>query len=356
VDILWYPTDLPPLPEGVYSCINSRDWDSEPWVELAVGELPTDAVERVYINRWRRPALALGQHICHPEWLMDGEPWPSALPPTEYLQGHIPKCCVDCMCCETIKCETEPVNGEEAAQYTYYPGKANEATDYTPYYQMMVAEQADGVMVNTPQLKMMWRPGGMADLARYERSMQYGPNPLFNWSEERFIVTPETEFRHRLDMNGELLDYTIDGVEFQLQVTAVAGKGVLQGTNLKIDSSLLPPLAPAHDHATIVATGTGPGNAAAMTTQTATIDPVASPHLSGILLPPAASGYAWVGVVNESPTKTFRAYAIGGEFGGPPMTPPPDKPLDIPPQSFVMFVRAGSTVWLRVLIVPLTSP
>lgn len=349
VDLVWYITDLPPVGDGQEYVINSRDWDSEPWAELAVGELPTDAVERKYNNRWNRPALAMGQHVCHPEWLADGEPWPTMLPDTEYLQDYIPKCCVQPMCCEIQECEKTTLNGDDAGNFQIYPIPAKDADGETPNFQIVVAKKGDSVVDDTPNFQMLWKPQGDDESPNFQIIRQWGPNPLFRWEEEQFQIVPgNTEFKRRRDSSGEQWEYKIDGVSFSLLFTMLSGQGVISGSNVRLDSSLVPPAAPEYTHAVIEATGTGPGDAALMTTQTAEIL-VTSANNAGVTLPNQSSGYGWCALLNESPTKTFRAYAIAGEGIAPPIGPPPTPFINLPPRTYNLFFRARSLMWFRVL-------
>jgi len=91
VDLKWYRTELPFLPGE--SIINSRDWDSEPYLELPVGEVPKWSDPRTYNGAWDRLPGANGAHICHPEWFPTGEPWPVTLPVTDYTPAGVPLCC-----------------------------------------------------------------------------------------------------------------------------------------------------------------------------------------------------------------------------------------------------------------------
>lgn len=91
VDIVWFLTDLPPL-DG--EClVNSRDLDPEPWRDRVIGEVPTYSDRRKFNGRWQKPDGFFGQHVCHQDWLSDGEPWPTELPDTIYGEDGTPACC-----------------------------------------------------------------------------------------------------------------------------------------------------------------------------------------------------------------------------------------------------------------------
>lgn len=91
VDIVWYLTDLPPI-DGA-SLVNSRDLDPFPYLDRVIGEVPTHTDRRAFNNRWAKPLGLFGKHICHPEWLATGEPWPTELPDTVYNTEGVPHCC-----------------------------------------------------------------------------------------------------------------------------------------------------------------------------------------------------------------------------------------------------------------------
>jgi len=93
VDLVWYRTDLPFL--TTESVINSRDWDSDPYLELRVGEVPTWSDPRAYNGNWNQLPGAQGGHICNAEWFNNGEPWPVTLPNQVYSPDGVPLgCCV----------------------------------------------------------------------------------------------------------------------------------------------------------------------------------------------------------------------------------------------------------------------
>lgn len=92
VRLRWMYTDQPFLPLGTHCVLINRIWDEDQSSDLEVGQLPPDEADYVQDNRWVLPAFALGGHICHPEWLQVGEPWPTSLPDTVY-QDSVPVCC-----------------------------------------------------------------------------------------------------------------------------------------------------------------------------------------------------------------------------------------------------------------------
>lgn len=72
----------------------NRIWDEDQISDLEVGQLPPEEADYVQDDRWVLPQeLQAGRHICHPEWLTVGEPWPSSLPNTVYNFNGVPQCC-----------------------------------------------------------------------------------------------------------------------------------------------------------------------------------------------------------------------------------------------------------------------
>jgi len=93
VRLRWMYTDLPFLPVGTGCVINNRVWNDDQDSDLEVGQLPRVECDFVQDARWVLPFWVQGGHICRPDWLVTGEPWPNALPPTNYTPTGIPFCC-----------------------------------------------------------------------------------------------------------------------------------------------------------------------------------------------------------------------------------------------------------------------
>lgn len=87
----WYFTNLPFLPGE--TVINNRVFDSDPYLERPVGELPEWSKEYKQDGARPSPSGLTGTHQCHPEWFKTGEPWPTTLPDTVYAPDGIPTCC-----------------------------------------------------------------------------------------------------------------------------------------------------------------------------------------------------------------------------------------------------------------------
>jgi hypothetical protein len=93
VRLRWMRTTQKFLPVGTQCVIMNRIWDEDQSSDLSVGQLPLVKSHYVQDARWVLPAALRPGHICHPEWLATGEPWPNDLPPTEYGPSGIPTCC-----------------------------------------------------------------------------------------------------------------------------------------------------------------------------------------------------------------------------------------------------------------------
>jgi hypothetical protein len=71
----------------------NRIWDQDQIADLTVGMFPTGQNNYQQDARWVLPADLAPGHICHPEWLATGEPYPNDLPPTVYDPDGWPQCC-----------------------------------------------------------------------------------------------------------------------------------------------------------------------------------------------------------------------------------------------------------------------
>jgi hypothetical protein len=89
----WVFTDQPFLPVGSLCVFMNRIWDQDQIADLTVGMLPTGQNNYVQDARWVLPADLAAGHVCHPEWLATGEPYPNDLPPTVYDADGWPQCC-----------------------------------------------------------------------------------------------------------------------------------------------------------------------------------------------------------------------------------------------------------------------
>lgn len=96
VRLRWMFTDQPFLPIDSQCVIMNRIWDQDQVSELSVGQLPVLQSRYKQDARWVLTPLVIAGHMCHPEWLSTGEPWPvpSTLPPVVVGPPYwIPACC-----------------------------------------------------------------------------------------------------------------------------------------------------------------------------------------------------------------------------------------------------------------------
>lgn len=91
VKLQWYVTVLPFLTGEVE--INNRIFDDDKDVDRPLGELPVKRNAYKFGGRSTPIPGLTGNHICHREWMIGGEPWPNDLPDQEYDQYEIPTCC-----------------------------------------------------------------------------------------------------------------------------------------------------------------------------------------------------------------------------------------------------------------------
>lgn len=95
----------PAAPNAEYlpvpSCINSRNWDANPWRELDVGEI-SDTAKFEYTT----PIPGSGQgHYCGtPDQWLNGDVYDPSLPPVTYNPQNLPACC------EPVSIESEQVD------------------------------------------------------------------------------------------------------------------------------------------------------------------------------------------------------------------------------------------------------
>lgn len=227
-----------------------------------MGEVPAWRGEYKFIPRFSRPAFALGTHLCHPEWFDSGEP-PNDLPPTTYLAGWIPTCCV--MPCEFEACTSNPVNGQPASQFILYPIAATSADATTPAFQLQQAEAGSTVGGNWPQETFSWFPSGTGSASAFDWTMLAQPDGTPFSSVRQFTIDANNNFTETQDASGWAFGSTQSGAAFEIRLRDVAGVGQLTGSNLKVDPSLLPPLPYPSTLATpVAASGSTQANAKAI--------------------------------------------------------------------------------------------
>ena len=89
----WMFTHLPFLALGTNCVMGNRIWNGDTATVYDVGMFPPASANYVQDARWVLPKNFHPTHICNPEWLSTGEPWPNDLPPTLYDDYQIPLCC-----------------------------------------------------------------------------------------------------------------------------------------------------------------------------------------------------------------------------------------------------------------------
>lgn len=309
VQIQWYQTDLPPIPPDTTTVINNRDFDPEGYTELSVGELSTIDAPRDFNNRWSRPPLLMGEHICHAEWFPIGEPYPTDLPPTTYLEGWIPTCCVPDMGCEFEKCTKEPVNSQPASQHTQYPIKAVDADESTPALQFQVASALDIGGGNWPGMQIRYFPNGTGSAPSYVESDLTSVSGVPYSHTQQYAIDADNNFTKRLDASGQTWEQDSGGVNFTMKLRALGSEGQLTGTNLKIDPALLPSGIFYPGQETIVAAGSTQGTATPITQSSVVVS--SSVITQGVILP-AKTG-AVVYVYPQTNADRWRVYPPVGE-------------------------------------------
>lgn len=299
VRLRWVYTDQPFLPVGTQSVVNNRIWDFDHDSDLSVGQEPIEESDFDQDARLRLPALAFSGHMCHPEWFATGEPWPvpSTLPPTKYLAGWIPECCV--VCCEFVDCLDEPVNGGPASELRQYAIPAKDATPTTPFLEHTVANV---VVPTVPPLKgytISYNPlGTMGPFT--QRTTHLVNNlgvPVSTVTE--FIIDDENFATRTLDANGLTETVAVGGSAAGLTLFVVGGVGELGGFNIKLASSLLPDSVTPRTTTAYAAAGTTQATATAITTTGAQLTATATTQ--GAIVPLAtATGNRILSVVHLS--------------------------------------------------------
>lgn len=234
----WFVTDRPFI-SGV-TLINSREYSQDKISEYTVGELPTWAAKRDYNGAWSIPKLKFKDHICHAEWFPTGEPWPvpSSLPPTVYLAGWIPECCV--MACAEQDCKADPVNGQPASRALQYAIDAKDATDTTPAVVQLVANALDTTGGNWPGMVDGYYPGGWLTSPVWSNTVLVDPALVPYSRVDQFAIGANNSFTLRQSEGSELREYVLDGVSGELEVKKFGSVVQLTGDNVTIAPSILP--------------------------------------------------------------------------------------------------------------------
>lgn len=310
----WVFTDEPFLPVGTQCVFMNRIWDLDQDSDLPVGQVPIVQAEYKQDERWTLPPLAFSGHMCHPEWFAVGEPWPvpSTLPPTKYLQGWIPECCV--VCCEFIGCSLTPFAGQPASQERQYAIPAKDATADTPFSQSAVGDALGGAGPNVRGAVWSYHPLGANGAGDYEQGA------YADAAGKLARVTRDADFGDD-NTSAELIDaagwkYTLSvgGVETTLTLRVVGGVGELCGTNLKVCPAILPAGVQDRSTAGYLAAGTTQATATPITTSGAQVVALNTTH--GVRAPTAtATGNRILSIIhlNTSGVASCRLYPASGQ-------------------------------------------
>lgn len=318
----WVFTDQPFLAPGTNSVVNNRIWNGDDAEEYPVGQLPKELSNYVQDARWTLPALAFTGHQCNPQWFATGEPWPIPpdLPPTVYLAGWIPECCV--MSCVQTDCKTEPVNGAPASQIYQYSTPVNDATDATPVIKQVVADALVVSGGNWPGEQFTWQPAGRTGAPAYTLTSlaQPGGAPYSRVEQFTFDATTLTDTLNAAGRGWAITDGVTTGA---LTLSIFGGMLQIGGSNARITSDLLPVGFESRTTKGVIAAGTTQADAAP-TLSTGT-ECVALSSAAGIRM--AVSGAASIDAstqrngiytvvhVNSSPAATLKLYpAVGDAF------------------------------------------
>lgn len=234
----WFVTDRPFI-TGT-TLINSREYSQDKISEYTVGELPTWSAKREYDGAWEPPAFKWRAHICNPQWFPTGEPWPvpSSLPPTVYLAGWIPECCV--MACAEEDCKATPVNGAPASRTLQYAIDATLATDTTPAVVQLVADALQVGAGNWPGMVDGYYPNGWLQPPVWSNTVMVQPDLTPFVRVDQFTIDANNSFTMTQSAGSELRQYVVDGVSGELEVKKFGSVVQLTGDNVTIAPSILP--------------------------------------------------------------------------------------------------------------------
>lgn len=266
VRLRWVYTDQPFLPVGTQSVINNRIWDFDHDSDLSVGQEPIEESDFDQDARLKLPALAFSGHMCHPEWFATGEPWPvpSTLPPTVYLAGWIPECCV--VCCEFEDCLDDPINGFPASEIRLYTVPAKDKTPTTAFLQFTVADAIGLEEEPKPGFTIQYNPKGTTGPPVFLQSVFTNLTGVAEGYFQNFIVDVNNQHLWSVGSAGRNEQLTVAGVTTLFTLRIVGGVGELCGTNLKLCEDLLPATVTPRTTTAYAAAGTTQANATAITT------------------------------------------------------------------------------------------
>ncbi len=260
----WVFTDQPFLPIDPPTVLLNRIWNYEQLNDEYPGQLPVPINNYAQDARWKLPALKFTGHMCHPDWLVTGEPWPvpSTLPPTVYLVGWIPECCV--MACVNDDCKQDPVNGQPASQAYQYAIDAKDATGTTPAWAQLVADAITTGGGDWRGEITQYNHNGIDNPPAWSNAVLVQPDGTPYSRTDAFHIDPANTFDFTEDASGATWDITQAGTAFSMTLRALGAVGQLSGTNLTIAPALLPPNIQYRGSGTVAGIGTTQAGAAVL--------------------------------------------------------------------------------------------
>lgn len=333
-------TDEPFLPVGTQSVILNRIWDEDQDSDLVMGQLPIVQARYRQDARWTLPALAFSGHMCHPEWFSTGEPWPvpSTLPPTVYLAGWIPECCV--VCCEFIDCSLDPVNDAPASQWRQYAIPAKDATESTGVVESVIGEAFGGLLPQVRGWVLSYYPTGVVDSPVVTHRILAPATGAGNSDTRQFIADSTHSHTRTVDASGVTEEVVSGGDTTQMTLRVVDGVGKLCGSNLKICLDILPPEVQPRVESSIIAAGSNQSDAEPITFDSGIVGTLGS--ATGAILPQKGAALIALRVQGALPTLFVKIYPpVGARLG----TLAVDAPLTIGHATAYLFTRLSVTNW-----------
>lgn len=315
VRVRWFFSDAPCIESP--SAINNRVFDpNREWEDVTIGELADWEADYRSDYKRRFPALQFGDHICHPEWLANGEPWPvpDSLPPTEYGAGSIPTCC-DAMC-EFDDCLSTEVNAKPASYAIQYATPAKDATDTTPCKREAVYVDYVAGGGDSPAAQWAYCPLGRLTDPVWSNTVVCSPALVPESRTDRFKIDGDNEYTLTQDATGQTITTKHLGVTGTLTLKRSGDQIELCGTNLVICADLMPGgVIPTFDQP--VPAGTDVLTATLLTASDNVLQ--ASAAGTGVVLPGGSFGvWSTISVNNPNGLLTRRVYAGygGAKFYG----------------------------------------
>lgn len=310
----WTYTTQPFLPPGTHCVLNNRIWNSDDVSELRVGMLPIDESEYVQDARYATPPDLPANHICHPEWLSVGEPWPNSLPRTVRDRDGAPLCCRRPMPLEFQNGTMDPVNGQPASQLQQYAVTFADVTPTTPFHQLTVGDAIGGAGPNVPGFTWGYFPLGSSAGPGWTYTVLASGAGVMQSTTEQFVVDANNNYQRTVTATGRTEQLEAGGVTTTFTLTVAGGVGLLSGSNLKLDQALLPAGVEVRATAGYLAAGTTQATATAITTTGAQCVALNTAH--GVRLPTAtATGNRLLTVVHTdaSPVASLKLYPASGQ-------------------------------------------